>query len=69
MSKRVTALATVEVIVQVSQGTWGEDCSIGQLYRQAEEGAVNEVRRALSESKKIKVIAALKVTGMMTKEE
>lgn len=41
-----TARATVTVDIRVS-GSWGANCTIGQLQQQASEAAKNAVTRAL----------------------
>lgn len=44
----VGASAVVTVTVQVrAQGSWGPDCSVAQVHRQAAEEAINSVRNAL----------------------
>ncbi len=46
--KPVGASAVVTVTVEVrANGSWGPDCSVAQVHRQAAEEAVNSVRNAL----------------------
>lgn len=50
MSKPViksTTVATVSVTVRVHVGSWGPDCTMDQVLRQAREGAINRVRNLI----------------------
>lgn len=38
MDKRTTASARLEVVIDIpASGSWGSDCSLDQIYRQASE--------------------------------
>ena len=72
---KTRATATVKITLHVSNlGAWGEDCSIGQLHRQAKEGAAGMVRRALRDADgkplpDIHIVGDPVVTGIVTVEE
>jgi hypothetical protein len=41
---RRTATAIVEVVLVVSTDTWGPDCTMGQIAKQAKDSAISKVR-------------------------
>jgi len=43
----VKATAKVQVIIEVDTSSWGKDCTVNQILRQASEEAVNKVRRMI----------------------
>ena len=43
-----SATARVQVTVEIVAGTWGNDCSLEQVYKQAGEDACNKLTRALN---------------------
>lgn len=44
-----TARVVVHVAVEVSTAaTWGEDCTLGQVYDQGQRAALEHVRKALA---------------------
>ena len=66
---RVIATARVQVIIEVKAQSWGEDCAIGQLYRQAAQEAKDRVQRLINDSKMpASIIGEPKVTGIITEE-
>lgn len=73
MKTQITAHATVQVTIQVHTAAWGEDCTIGQLYKQAAEDAINQVRNLrhyhggeLREP--VKIVGQPKVLGVITEK-
>lgn len=66
----ITAKARVQIVVEVDAGApWAEDCSIGQLYKQAAESA----RRNLINSFKagehgILIVGEPKIIGIITEK-
>jgi len=73
MEKRITARATVQVTVQVETAAWGDDCTIGQLYKQAAEDGINQVRNLRhwhgGEAKApVMIIGEPKVIGIITEK-
>lgn len=54
---------TVELAVQVHLGgTWGDDCTVGQVFAQAQEHALAKIRRALSGEKGFSIVEEPLVT-------
>lgn len=41
---RVTAFATVDVVLRVRTDSWGPDCTIDQIVRQAKEAGQGRIR-------------------------
>lgn len=68
MSKQITAKARVQLTVEVETSSWGEDCSIGQLYAQAAETALQNLNAALKpgEHGRVVVVGEPKVIGVIT---
>lgn len=69
MSK-ITAMAKVHVTIEIQTSVWGEDCSIGQLYKQASEDALNKLHNAFTAERPIlKIVGEPKVIGVITEKE
>jgi hypothetical protein len=69
MSKKINAKARVQITVEVEASAWGEDCSIGQLYKQAAESATETLLKVLKTSTdcgRIAIIGEPKVIGVLT---
>lgn len=69
MDNKIRAKARVQVTVEVEESAWGGDCSIGQLYKQASEGAVAKVRKIITDANAQShalVIGEPKVIGIIT---
>ncbi len=73
MNPQITARATVQVTIEVHTAAWGNDCTIGQLYKQASEDAINQVRNLrhyhggeLREP--VRIVGEPKVTGVLTEK-
>jgi hypothetical protein len=50
MEKKITASARLQVTLDLPAGsTWGSDCSIDQIFRQAGEETVQGLRNLLSQ--------------------
>lgn len=47
MSARRSALARVQVVLEIEAGSWGPDCTMGQVTSQAREEAADRVKRLL----------------------
>lgn len=53
-AKPVGAMAVATVTIEVGGlGSWGADCSIEQVHRQAKEEATNLVRRMMGQQARI----------------
>ena len=47
-NKKVRATARITLTVEIDDdGVWGADCPIDQIHRQAKEGAIGALERAL----------------------
>ena len=68
-TNKVKGSARVQVTVEVTAGTWGDDCSIGQLYRQAEKDARDQIENACRMSGNSFRFISAKVIGVLTEEE
>ena len=68
MSKQIKAKARVQITVEIEASSWGEDCSIGQLYKQAAESARETLIAALKpgEHGRVTIIGESKVIGVIT---
>ena len=67
MEKKIQASARVQITVEVHEAAWGGDCQISQLYKQAAEGGVAQLRKALIDAKLCHtIIGEPKVIGVMT---
>jgi hypothetical protein len=65
-----TAKAKVQITLEVETGTWGDDCSIGQLYKQAANDGLNAVRKLVSpDGNKFTIIGEPKVIGIITEKD
>lgn len=62
---RTTTTARVRLTVDVSVGSWGPDCGIDQVYRQASEEAINRVRRLINDHG-AKVVGLVEVEAITT---
>lgn len=45
---KVMARARVRILLEVDASSWGSDCQLDQVFAQAADSAVGQVRRALS---------------------
>ena len=63
--KTIRAVARIQVIVEVDASAWGSDCSIGQLYKQATDDAIQKV----STFKDCRIVGNPKVIGVITEAE
>lgn len=57
---------TVEVAVRDS---WGEDCSISQVHRQASESAMGHLSKCLTDCKAVRIVGEAKVTAVIVERE
>jgi len=71
MSK-IQAKARVQLTIEVDVGApWGEDCTIGQVYKQAAEAAHADIIHILklSGQGRILMLGEPKVVGIITEKE
>ncbi len=67
---KTNATARVQITVEVEAGSWGSDCQISQLYKQAAESGKSTLINALKpgEHGLIKIVGEPKVFGILTEE-
>ena len=65
-----TARVTLTVEVDI-KSTWGDDCKLDQIYKQAAEEAVNNLQRHIYRSKApdIVIVGQPKVTTILTTKD
>jgi hypothetical protein len=68
---RTTTGAKVTLTVELSNlGSWGPDCLLDQVYRQAREAAVGRLNRAFKEdSRNIRILGPVIVESITTDME
>lgn len=69
LMSQIQAKARVQITVEVDAGApWGEDCAIGQLYKQAAESARSNLINALKpgEHGRVTILGEPKVVGIIT---
>lgn len=54
----LTTHAVVTVEVHVTVGSWGQQCTMDQVYKQASESAEGKVRRLLSSAHDVEMLGA-----------
>ena len=74
METKIKATARVHITLEIdTDDVWGEDCSIGQLNKQATYSAINILNNLLSVKEgciqRIRVIGEPKVIGILTEEK
>ncbi|VVN80648.1 hypothetical protein PS720_01071 [Pseudomonas fluorescens] len=68
---RTTTGATVTLTIELSGlGSWGPDCKIDQVYRQAREEAVGRINRAFKDDRRgIRILGPVVVKAITTDVE
>lgn len=69
MSKpRITAYARATLTVEVTGlGSWGPECSVDQIFRQASESAIGRIVNC-RELRNVRIIGRPKITSVHTEE-
>ncbi|MFL4510802.1 hypothetical protein ACJ6WJ_02540 [Stenotrophomonas maltophilia] len=62
---RTSTSALVQVTVEVHAGSWGEGCNLDQVYRQAAESALGELRSALNK-RGIRIVGVASIKAITT---
>lgn len=55
----------VQIVVEIEEGSWGDDCSLGQARKQACEGAIGRLRRLFEMDKDIRIVGAIETTVIL----
>lgn len=70
---RHSATACVELTIEIEVGSsWGGDCSVAQVHKQAEDEARDKLHRMISEAKgygNVRLIGHPKVTAILATRE
>ena len=66
---RATTTARVTVQVEVHVGSWGPECDLNQVYRQASESAISRVRRAFEGVSGTRIVKVSAVEAISTSME
>lgn len=70
MSKKVSAVARVQIVLEITVGTWGDDCTVKQVHEAAAREAPNAVRIALQNAHvAAQLIGEPKVIAVLTERE
>lgn len=56
-----SAQVTVTLVIQVGGGTWGENCTVSQVHKQAIDGARNKLNALLAKEPGIRMVGEFKV--------
>lgn len=67
----IQAKARVQILLEVDAGApWAEDCSIGQMYKQAAKAGLDNLNAALKPGAgaSMRVIGEPKVVGIITEK-
>lgn len=63
--QEVRATAKVRVTLEVRTGTWGKDCSVTQLFKQAGDDALTAVRNLVTNDSTIKIVGEPEVFAVI----
>ncbi|VVN43896.1 hypothetical protein V0M98_17790 [Pseudomonas silesiensis] len=68
---RTTTGATVTLTIEISNiGSWGPDCKIDQVYRQAREEAIGRINRAFKDDQRgVRILGPVVVKAITTDVE
>lgn len=70
MKEKIKAKARVKILLEISlPDVWGEDCSVGQVHKQAKDSAVNIVSQKIAASmKEMRMIGEVEVVCILVEE-
>ena len=70
MEKKIKSKARVKVLLEISlSDTWGEDCLLSQVYKQAKKSAVNIVYQKITGSmKNVRIVGEAVVVAILVEE-
>lgn len=67
--KKISAHCLVRILVEVrTSDTWGAECTIEQIHRQAVEAATNRLKRNIDSSTGIKLVGEPEVLTVTMQE-
>lgn len=53
---KITGSARVQVVIEVPTSTWGDDCPLAQVYKQARDEAINHVGRMIAKEHGVRIV-------------
>jgi hypothetical protein len=56
-------------VIELDEGTWGPDCKLDQVYRQAKAGAVGQLENAFKDRIKNVRLLSTEVTAVLMAEK
>lgn len=67
--RTVQGRAKVKIVVEVDADSWGDDCQLAQLYKQAAESALLTLGNAIKTLHGVRIIGEPEVIGIITEVE
>ena len=64
----MSSIVRVRIVVEIEEGSWGDECSLGQARKQACEGATGRLRRLLPPSSGVRIVGAIETTAVLVHE-
>lgn len=65
MTEKQSAVARVTVTLEIdAASSWGDDCTIAQVYKQAADDAVGRVRSLFNERDAMRIVGDVKVNAI-----
>lgn len=68
MRAKATARAKVELEVSLDDH-WGDECTVGQIMKQAKVGAVSKVHKIISVARGIDIVGSVEVTAIFVEDK
>lgn len=70
MKKNIRSKARVRLLLEISlPDTWGDDCPLGQVYKQAKDSAMNIIAQKIAGSMKdIRVVGEGEVVAILVED-
>ena len=70
MSNEIQTKARVQVTIEVEASSWGDTCTIAQVYKQAAEDGLGQIRKMIGESKcRAVILGEPRVIGIITERD
>lgn len=64
--KEISATAKVIITVEIDNtgGSWGKDCTVEQIHKQARQGAMNRLGQLIQRERGIRIVGEPRVLGI-----
>jgi hypothetical protein len=69
MAEKTRVTATVRLVIELDEGTWGPDCKLEQVYKQAKQGAIGQLENAFKDRVKNVRLLSAEVTAVLVTEK